>query len=106
MHVFPRAFLWLGVLVPVMVVVAGVGTAIAAPAVELSAREREIDDAVCGDFDRAAKWSLALLRIRTSWSFMGANATPAESLAFGWRAASTFDRLCAAGARRSSCSGA
>ena len=57
MHVFRHAFLWLGVLVPV--VVAGVGTAIAAPAVELSAREREIDDAVCGDFVRAAKWSLA-----------------------------------------------
>ena len=53
MHVF----LWLGVLVPVAV--AGVGTAIAAPAVDLGAREREIDDAVCEDFDRAAKWSLA-----------------------------------------------
>ena len=53
MHVF----LWLGVLAPV--VVAGVGTALAAPAVELSAREREIDAAVCEDFDRAAKWSFA-----------------------------------------------
>jgi hypothetical protein len=31
----------------------------AAPAVELSAREREIDDAVCEDFDRAAKWNFA-----------------------------------------------
>src|ERR1017187_9023123 len=50
MHVF----LWLGVLVPVAV--AGVGTAMAAPAVDPSAREREIDDAVCEDFDRAAKW--------------------------------------------------
>ena len=49
--------LWLGVLAPV--VVAGVGTAMAAPAAELSAREREIDDAVCEDFDRAAKWNLA-----------------------------------------------
>src|ERR1039457_872806 len=53
MHVF----LWLGVLVPVAV--AGVGTAMAAPAVDPSAREREIDDAVCEDFDRAAKWNLA-----------------------------------------------
>jgi hypothetical protein len=35
---------------------------------------------------------------------MGANATRAESLAFGWRGASTFDRVCAAGARRSSLS--
>jgi len=48
-----RVFLWLGVLVPV--VVAGLGTAAASTAVELSAREREIDDAVCEDFDRAAK---------------------------------------------------
>jgi hypothetical protein len=53
MHVF----LWLGVLVPV--VVAGEGPAMAAPAVDLGAREREIDDAVCEDFDRAAKWNLA-----------------------------------------------
>jgi hypothetical protein len=52
MHVF----LWLGVLVPV--VVAGEGPAMAAPAVDLGAREREIDDAVCEDFDRAAKWNL------------------------------------------------
>ena len=57
MHVLLHALLWPGVLVPV--VVAGVGTAMAAPAVALSAREREIDDAVCEDFDRAAKWSLA-----------------------------------------------
>lgn len=49
--------LWLGVLVPS--VVAGVGTAMAASAVDLSVREREIDDAVCEDFDRAAKWSFA-----------------------------------------------
>jgi hypothetical protein len=53
-----HAICWLGVLVPVVVVVAGVGPAMAAPAVELSAREREIDEAVCEDFDRAAKWSL------------------------------------------------
>jgi hypothetical protein len=53
MHVF----LWLGVLAPV--VGAGVGTAVAAPAVELSVREREIDDAVCEDFHRAAQWSFA-----------------------------------------------
>ena len=52
-----RALLWLGVLVPV--VVAGVGTAMAAPAVDLGAREREIDEAVCEDFDRAAKWNFA-----------------------------------------------
>jgi hypothetical protein len=52
-----HAICWLGVLVPVAV--AGVGTAMAAPAVELSTREREIDEAVCEDFDRAAKWSLA-----------------------------------------------
>jgi hypothetical protein len=57
MHVFLHVFLCLGLLVPV--VVAGVGTAMAAPAVDLSAREREIDDAVCEDFARAAKWSLA-----------------------------------------------
>jgi len=53
MHVFP----WFGVLVPV--VVASGGTAMAAPAVDLSAREREIDDAVCEDFDRTAKWNFA-----------------------------------------------
>jgi hypothetical protein len=53
MHIF----LWLGVLVPV--VVAGVGTAMAATAGNLGAREREIDDAVCEDFDRVAKWNLA-----------------------------------------------
>jgi len=53
MHVFP----WLGVLASL--VVAGAGTALAAPVVDLSAREREIDDAVCEDFDRAAKWNLA-----------------------------------------------
>ena len=53
MHVFP----WLGVLIPV--VVAGVGTTMAATAGNLGAREREIDDAVCEDFDRAAKWNLA-----------------------------------------------
>jgi hypothetical protein len=52
-----HAFRWLGVLVPI--VVAGAGTAMAAPAVELSAREREIDEAVCEDFDRAAKWNFA-----------------------------------------------
>jgi hypothetical protein len=52
-----RALLWLGVLVPV--VVAGAGPALAAPAGDLGAREREIDDAVCEDFDRAAKWNLA-----------------------------------------------
>ena len=57
MRVFLHVFLQLGVLVPV--VVAGVGTAMAAPAVDLSAREREIDDAVCEDFDWAAKWDLA-----------------------------------------------
>jgi hypothetical protein len=51
-----RALLWLGVLVAV--VVAGAGIAIAAP-VDLSAGEREIDDAVCQDFRRAAKWNLA-----------------------------------------------
>jgi len=40
---------------------------------------------------------LALLRIRTSWSFMGANATRAESLTFFWGGALgdlTYDRLC------------
>ena len=52
-----RALLWLGVLVPV--VVACAGPALAAPAGDLSAREREIDDAVCEDFDRAAKWNAA-----------------------------------------------
>ncbi len=51
-----RSLLWLGVLVPV--VVAGAGSATAAP-VDLSAGEREIDDAVCQDFRRAAKWNLA-----------------------------------------------
>ena len=51
-----RPLLWLGLLVPV--VVAGAGSATAAP-VELSAGEREIDDAVCQDFRRAAKWNLA-----------------------------------------------
>jgi len=55
MHVFLHVFLWLGVLVAV----AGVGKVMAAPAVDLGARERKIDDAVCEDFDRAAKWSLA-----------------------------------------------
>jgi hypothetical protein len=53
MYVFPHAFLWLGV------VVADAGPAMAAPVVDLGAREREIDDAVCEDFDRAAKWNLA-----------------------------------------------
>jgi hypothetical protein len=48
---------WLGVLVPI--VIAGAGTAIAAPGVEFNAREREIDEAVCEDFDRAAKWNFA-----------------------------------------------
>ena len=57
MHVFLHVFLWLGVLVAVAV--AGVGKVMAAPAVDLGARERKIDDAVCEDFDRAAKWSLA-----------------------------------------------
>jgi len=52
-----RAPLWFVVLVPV--VVAGAGPALAAPAVDLSAREREIDDAVCEDFHRAAKWNAA-----------------------------------------------
>jgi len=52
-----RALLWLGVLVAV--VAAGAGTAVAAPDVDLSAREREIDDAVCEDFRRAATWNLA-----------------------------------------------
>jgi len=52
-----RASLWLGVLVPV--VVAGAGTAMAEPTVALSAHEREIDEAVCEDFDRAAKWNFA-----------------------------------------------
>ena len=51
-----RALLWLGVLVSL--VVAGAGSATAAP-VDLSAGEREIDDAVCQDFRRAAKWNLA-----------------------------------------------
>jgi len=51
-----RALLWLGVLVSV--VVAGAGSTTAAP-VDLSAGEREIDDAVCQDFHRAAKWNLA-----------------------------------------------
>jgi hypothetical protein len=55
MHVFLHAFLWLCVLGSV----AGAGTAMAAPAVELSAHEREIDKAVCEDFDRAAKWNFA-----------------------------------------------
>ena len=50
-----RSLLWLGLLVPV----AGAGTAMAAPAADLSAGEREIDDAVCEDFRRAATWSLA-----------------------------------------------
>ena len=50
-----RALLWLGLLVPV----AGAGTAMAAPAADLSAGEREIDDAVCEDFHRAATWSLS-----------------------------------------------
>ena len=53
MHVFR----WLAVLAPVLV--ADVATAMAAPAAELSAREREIDDAVCEDFHRAAKWNFA-----------------------------------------------
>ncbi|HEX7499397.1 MAG TPA: hypothetical protein VF524_03740 [Polyangia bacterium] len=53
---FMRSLLWLGVLVPIVVV--GAGTAMAAP-VDLSAGEREIDDAVCQDFRRAAKWNLA-----------------------------------------------
>ena len=52
-----RALLWLGVLVPV--VAAGAGSAMAAPAVDLGAREQEIDDAVCEDFHRAATWNLA-----------------------------------------------
>ena len=52
-----RALLWLGVLVTV--VAAGAGTAMAAPDVDLSAGEREIDDAVCEDFRRAATWNLA-----------------------------------------------
>ena len=51
-----RALLWLGALVAV--VVARAGSATAAPA-DLSAGEREIDDAVCLDFRRAAKWNLA-----------------------------------------------
>jgi len=51
-----RTLLWLGVLVSV--VVADGGIAIAAP-IDLSAGEREIDDAVCEDFRRAAKWNLA-----------------------------------------------
>ena len=46
---------------------------------------------------------VALLRIRTSWSFMGANATRAESLAFRARGARIFDRLCASVVRRPSC---
>jgi len=37
----------------------GAGTAMAAPAADLSAGEGEIDDAVCADFRRAATWSLA-----------------------------------------------
>jgi hypothetical protein len=52
-----RAVLCFVVLVPVAA--ASVGTALAAPVVHLSAGEREIDDAVCEDFDRAAKWNLA-----------------------------------------------
>ena len=50
-----RSLLWLGLLVPVV----GAGTAMAAPAADLSAGEGEIDDAVCADFRRAATWSLA-----------------------------------------------
>jgi hypothetical protein len=50
-----RSLLWLGLLVPVL----GAGTAMAAPAADLGAGEREIDDAVCEDFRRAATWSLA-----------------------------------------------
>ena len=50
-----RTLLLLGVLVPT--VVAGAATA-AAPA-DLSAGQREIDDAICEDFHRAATWNLA-----------------------------------------------
>jgi len=51
-----RALLWLGVLESV--VLASGRIAIAAP-VDLSAGGCEIDDVVCQDFRRAAKWNLA-----------------------------------------------